>query len=112
MEDKCLEISKESVKKILSSLNEIKILCADKELKKKVEGIICVANEEIASKIEPSLKELIYDKMKETKNTNPDLSSKLYILYRKYVDNKIKEEEAREIYETYIVMENFERIVW
>ncbi len=50
--------------------------------------------------------------MKETKNTNPDLSSKLYILYRKYVSNKIKEEEAREIYETYIVMENFERIVW
>ncbi len=35
MEDKCLEISKESEKKILSSLNEIKILCTDKELKKK-----------------------------------------------------------------------------
>ncbi|GAA0746350.1 hypothetical protein [Clostridium oceanicum] len=111
-DQKCIDIDRKSAEKILSQLNEIKIVCADKGIKSKVEKIIDLANNEIAIKMEPSLEDVVYDKMKETKISNPDLSSKLYILYRKITQGKISEEEAKEMYETYIMMEGFDKMVW
>ncbi|WP_243149494.1 hypothetical protein [Clostridium niameyense] len=111
-EEEFIELDKKTMEKILFDLKEIRIICSDKKIKERIQSIIEFAQSKIYSQMEPSLKELIYNKMKETKKNNPDLSSKLYILYRNLIDEKISEEDAKKIYESYIVMDGFEKIVW
>ncbi|MFX0548798.1 hypothetical protein ACOAKC_05615 [Hathewaya histolytica] len=106
----------DTVKKIKSILEEIKILSQDKPVMDKLEEINCILennnivhNENSSKDEEEKLLDLIYNKMKSTKDK--DLNVKLYMLYRKLEDEKISNEEARELYEVYIKTEYNDRYI-
>ncbi len=58
-----------------------------------------------------SLKEKISSKMKETKNSDPNMNANLYILYRNLVNGRITEEEALELYNMYIKIEPYDKTI-
>ncbi len=50
--------------------------------------------------------------MKEVRLDNPELNSKLYILYRKLSDGKITEEDARILYDVYIKSQAYDKLIY
>ncbi|MCS4522329.1 hypothetical protein JTT07_18510 [Clostridium botulinum] len=50
--------------------------------------------------------------MKEVRLDNPELNSKLYILYRKLSDGKITEEDARILYDVYIKSQVYDKLIY
>ncbi|AWK50933.1 hypothetical protein DIC82_07820 [Clostridium beijerinckii] len=94
-------VNKDSLEKIEIKLRGLKVMVQDKEIQSLVSDILELLNGELKS-IDISLEDIIYNKMKETKHSNPDLHFKLYMLYRKLSDGKMDEDEALKAYKAYI----------
>lgn len=112
MEKNMIHISEENLQKIVAELEEIKNLSPDDVVKFRIDNLITT----ISRKIDPSknedLGDIIYKKMKEAVTNNPDLHVKLYMLYRNLTAGKISEEEAKEMYETYLQMYPYEPYIY
>jgi len=91
-------VKKDSLGKILTKLRGLKVMAKDKEMQLTIDQILELLDDELKVK-DISVEEMIRDKMDETKISNPEKHLKLYMLYRKLVENKITEEEALNIYE-------------
>lgn len=109
-EDKIV-ISKDILIKIKSRAQTIKSLCKDKVLIKEADEILDLVNKELNKDTETVL-EKIEQKMKETRNLNPDLNASLYILYRNLMKNKITEEDALALYKAYLESEIFDKKIY
>lgn len=93
-------VKKESLDKLKVKLKMLKVSVEDKSAKSLVVEILYFLDNEIVVN-EISVEKMIKDKMIETKLSNPDQHFKLYMLYRKLIDNKITEEEALRDYNIY-----------
>lgn len=91
---------KDSLEKIETKLRGLKLTVKDKEVQSEINEILELFDEGLKTK-NVSLKEMIEDKMNETKFSDPEQHFKLYMLYRKLEENKITEEEALKVYELY-----------
>ncbi len=99
--DEYMMLSKDDIEKIKNKLNIVKLLVEDSYAKEKVQEVLDIIIKEDAEDEPVSIQDIIYEKMKETKSTNPDLNAELYMLYRKLQDNKIGPEEALSLYKAY-----------
>lgn len=106
-----INLNLDTMKKIKSGLTNIKLLSNDKYVKKEAEELIKIIDSELTLG-EMSLEEMIHERMKEVKNSDPTLSADLYILYRKLVDGKISEREALELFESCVQMEPFDKKIY
>lgn len=94
-------IQKDTVEKIQEKISELKASLKDKNHQSIIDEILELLENELRVKDIP-LEDMIHDKMVETKFSDPELNFKLYMLYRKLTENKIRKEEALKIYEMYI----------
>lgn len=94
-------VEKDNLEKMLVKLRGLKLLAEDKNAKSVIDEIIELLDNELNAK-QVSVENMIKDKMNETKFSNPDQHFKLYMLYRKLVENKITEEKALEDYKIYL----------
>jgi hypothetical protein len=100
-------IDKEVIDKIKSGLNNIRLITKEKAIKKEAEELINLLRENDNRNI-LSLEEKIFEKMKETKNSDPDMNANLYILYRKLVNKQISEQQALQLFEMYVKIEPYD----
>lgn len=99
-EEKIL-INRESIDKIRSGLNTIKVTTKDKDIRKEAEELISLIEAETNSN-EQTLEDKILKKMKETKTSDPDMNANLYILHRKLINRQITELQALQMFEMYV----------
>ncbi|GKU23565.1 hypothetical protein [Clostridium folliculivorans] len=100
--DEYIVLRKDDVEKIKNKLNILKLLVEDPYEKEKVEEVLHIINTDHTKGENESIEEVIYNKMKETKSTNPELSADLYMIYRKLQQKKIDPAEAIQLYKIYI----------
>ncbi|GFZ30975.1 hypothetical protein CSC2_15010 [Clostridium zeae] len=100
--DEYIVLRKDDVEKIKNKLNILKLLVEDPYAKEKVEEVLGIVNTDQSKSESKSIDEVIYNKMKETKSTNPELSADLYVIYRKLQEKKINPAEAIRLYKIYI----------
>lgn len=112
MEKNIIHISEEKLQKIVAELEEIKNLCPDDVIKFRIDNLMNTISKNIDPSQNKVLKDIIYNKMKEAVKNNPDLHVKLYMLYRNLTAGKIPEEEAKEMYETYLQMYPYEPYIY
>lgn len=93
-------VNKESLDKMQTKLRGLKVIVKDKQIQSLVSEILELIDDELNAK-DISVEEIIKDKMKETKFSNPELHFELYKLYRKLTDGKIDEAEALKAYHLY-----------
>ena len=93
-------VEKYRLEKMQVKLKGLKLSVEDKNAKYVIGEILELLDTELNVK-HISVENMIKDKMNETKLSNPDQHFKLYMLYRKLVDNKITEEEALKGYKLY-----------
>ncbi len=110
MNDKVL-LNKSLFQRIILELKELKVTCKDEQMNKKIGELLKAIYDDINNK-NLSLEELIKEKMKETKFTNPDLNASLYLLYRNLISGKITEEDALIRFEAYVRMEGYDKTVY
>lgn len=103
--DEKILLSKEFVDKLRISLNTIKLTAKDKSIAKEAEELSKLLEEELNAE-ELTVEEKILQKMKETKNVDPDANANLYILHRKLVNKQITELQALQMLEMYGKTEN------
>lgn len=94
-------INKENLEKIKLRLEGVRLMSSEKEVKKEIQILIDLLTEEIDSQ-KLSFRELLDEKIRDTKYSNQELNFKLYMLQRKLDDGKISEEEALKAYDLYI----------
>lgn len=104
---KNISISEEKLKNIIRELEEIAILITDVKIKNKINNIIKSIGYIDDNLSEKSIINMIYEKMKEYKITNPDLNAKLYIIYRDIENNKITAEKAYDLYKEVLLLETY-----
>lgn len=104
MKKKKVDIESEIIEKVLFELKEIKECCVEDTLKGRLNNVIKTLSKASDCNEEKLLEDMIYDKMRESMNNNPELHSKLYMLYRSLVDGKVSEEAAKQLFETYLQM--------
>lgn len=107
VKDEKVLISKKCINDIISGLSSIKVVSKEKSIKKEAEKLLKLVQDEI-SLGNMSLEDKIREKMKETKNTDPDMNANLYILYRKLMNNQITQEQALKLFEMYVKIEPYE----
>jgi hypothetical protein len=89
------------LEKVKSDLIDTQALCSDYLIEEKLHKIINFIDQETySSKV--IFEEMIYRKVKETRNINAELNTDFYLLYRKFRENKISMQEAQTIYEMYL----------
>ena len=103
-------ISRECIEKIRTELKIIKVNTNNRNFKKDVSKLLDMLESEL-NYDNISLKEKIFSKMKETKNSDPNMNANLYILYRNLVNGRITEEEALELYNMYIKIEPYDKTI-
>lgn len=103
-------VSKECINKIKTELKVIKVNTRDKNLKRELTGLLDMLENEL-NYDGVSLKEKIMDKMKETKNSDPNMNANLYILYRNLVNGRISDEQALELYNMYVKIEPYDKTI-
>ena len=103
-------ISRECIEKIRTELKIIKVNTNNRNFKKDVSKLLDMLESEL-NYDNISLKEKISSKMKETKNSDPNMNANLYILYRNLVNGRITEEEALELYNMYIKIEPYDKTI-
>lgn len=103
-------ISEKTVDLVISKLKAIQLSSEDNTVLTQVNHILDIF-ENITKPKEACLKDIIYKTMQEVKNDDPDLHFNLYMLYRKIEDVKISEEDAKDIFETYMKMRQFDKIL-
>lgn len=112
IEDKKISVKEGLLEKILSELNEVQTLSSERLLQEKVGILIKYIENLIENKDEIPFETIIYNKMREVRLKDPELNSKLYILYRKLSDKKISEEDARIMYDVYIKSQAFDKMIY
>ena len=103
-------ISRECIEKIRTELKIIKVNTNNRNFKKAVSKLLDMLESEL-NYDNISLKEKIFSKMKETKNSDPSMNANLYKLYRNLVNGRITEEEALELYNMYIKIEPYDKTI-
>ncbi len=76
------------MRKMLSELKDIQTLSSERLLQQKIDLLIKYMENIVKYKNDEPFEDTIYKKMKEVRLDNPELNSKLYILYRKLSDGK------------------------
>ncbi len=104
MEKKKVYIENDIIEKILFELKEIKDCSTEDTLKIRLSNVIKTLSKASNCNMDKLLEDMIYEKMRESMNNNPELHSKLYMLYRSLVDGKVSEEAAKQLFETYLQM--------
>lgn len=94
-------INKEILEKIKGRLEGLRLMSSERDVKKELESLIKIFIEEIESE-KLSFRELLSEKIRETKYSNPELNFKLYMLQRKLDDGKVSDEEALKAYDLYV----------
>ena len=105
-------MEKASITKIVSELKNIQTLTSDRLLQQKIDLLIKYMENILKNKDDIPFEDIIYNKMKEVRLENPELNSKLYILYRKLSDGKITEEDARILYDVYIKSQAYDKLIY
>ncbi|EGO87301.1 hypothetical protein G8S49_04190 [Clostridium botulinum C] len=112
MEEKTIHITEENIQKILSELKEIQSLALEDIVKFRINQLSEMISDMSKIDTKDSLEQIIYKKMKEATNINPELNVKLYMLYRNLKEGKISQKEAREAYDIYVQMHPFDTLVY
>ncbi|WBW96013.1 hypothetical protein [Oceanirhabdus sp. W0125-5] len=102
-ESKLIMVEESKLKELRLGLNELKLSVGDQLLRKKVERLINLFEENGTEEQEESIADKIYKKMKETEDS--ELNVKLYMLYRKLEEGKVDEAEALRQYNIFIGQE-------
>lgn len=110
--EKKISIEVKLLKKMLTELKEVQALSVERLLQQKTETLIKYLENLLNEKEDIPFEDIIYKKMKEVKLQDPELNSKLYILYRKLSDGKISEEDARILYDVYIKTQIYDKIIY
>lgn len=100
-EHKKIALTYDELEKIQIKLEGILLMTDDKEISNRVKEILGILESSLKSNDIP-IKEIIHNKMKETKYVDDELNFKLYMLYRKLSDGKIDEAEAMKAYNLYV----------
>jgi hypothetical protein len=100
--DEYIVLSKDDIDKVKNKLNIIKLITEDPYAKEKLEEVLAIIDKEKTNDESISIEELIHNKMKETKSTNPELSADLYVIYRRLQEEKIDQAEAMRLYKIYV----------
>jgi ASC-1-like (ASCH) protein len=89
------------IDKIKIELKEIEELNSYSEMKKRIRMLLkCIDDDTIGDK--SAFLEIIYCKLKESKDSNPKLNTSLYLLYRNLIDDRISIQEAQKLFSMYI----------
>ncbi|MBU3126653.1 hypothetical protein [Clostridium tagluense] len=99
-----VSISVETMQEIIEELKEISSLCSTPHLKMKVARVQKIVSSLLEARSKISPQDVIYEKMVEVKQLNPELHFKLYMLYRNLTSNRISEVDAMAYYESYLSM--------
>lgn len=105
-------IENEIIEKVLFELKEIKDCCGEDTLKIRLSNVIKTLSKASNCDTDKLLEDMIYEEMKGAMNKNPELHSKLYMLYRSLADGKISEEAAKQLFETYLQMYPSDTIIY
>lgn len=105
-----ISISSTGFEKIVSEIRTLSIICTDDVVKKRLMELINHLNR-ISDGAEDimSIEDIIGKKLEETKRTNKELNADLYILYQNLIRGKISEEKAKQIFEDYLRMEEYNK---
>lgn len=109
MEDEKIEIKKEIYYYVINELKMLQSTTLDCNSKIIAEKILNMLDNSQHTMF--SLKQRIEEKVRETKNTNPNLNAFLYILLRKVENGQISEIEAADIFEGTMAEEQFGKIL-
>jgi hypothetical protein len=93
-----ISINREVIENIMYELNAMQLLCDDKFIMNRLNKILNLLKPYTVEVNESSIKNIIYQKMQETRNIDADLHLQMYMLYRKLEEGKINEEQARNAY--------------
>ncbi|MBU3142316.1 hypothetical protein [Clostridium sp. CF012] len=107
-----VSIQLEEIEKIINELEEINALCFEPHLKMKIGELQTFVSSILNSDSKISLENVIFEKMVEAKNLNPDLHLKLYMLYRNLTSGRISEMDAIASFESCIRMYPLDIIVF
>ena len=94
-------INKEILEKIKGRLEGLRLMSSEKDVKKDIESLIQILSDEIDSE-KLSFRDLLDEKIRDTKYSDSELNFKLYMLRRKLEDGKISDEEALKAYDLYV----------
>lgn len=111
MEKQKILMSKDCIDKLILGLKSIKVSTTNKFVMKEVEKLLSLLKDEL-NRDDIPLKDRILEKMKETKGLDPDMNANLYMLYRNLDNGHINEEQARELFETYVKMESYSKKIY
>lgn len=100
-----LVVKRDNLEKIQTNMKVLKVMIEDKDALKILEEMSEIIEGELKIEEIP-IKDKIKDKMTKTEDKDPELSFKLYMLYRKLSDGKIDEAEATRDFEIYTMMAN------
>ncbi|MCY6959047.1 hypothetical protein [Clostridium brassicae] len=110
---KKISVDSEVIEKILLELKEIRDFFPEDTLKVKIDNVMHTISKATNCSIEnKALVDIIYDKMKEAEGKNPELNTKLYMLYRSLSDGKTSEEDANQLFEIYIQMYPYDDMIY
>lgn len=113
MGEKKIAVDVDVIEKVLLELNEIRDFYPDDMLKLKIRNIVkLLSNASNCNVDEKPFIDEVYDKMKESKTKNPELNTKLYMLYRSLSDGKTSEEDAKYLFEVYLQMYPDDEIIY
>jgi hypothetical protein len=107
--NRTLSINEETLNLVVSKLKKIQHSSEDKIVSSQITSILDIF-EDITKSKEPCLEDLIYKSMLEAKKDDPDLYFNLYMLYRKIQNEKISKDEAKNVFETYMKIRNFDKL--
>lgn len=100
-----LVVKRESLEKLRTNIKVLKVMIDNKDSLKIINEMSEVIEESLRFE-EVNIKNKIKDKMTKTEITDPELSFKLYMLYRKLSEGKIDDAEAARDFEIYTMMTN------
>ena len=99
-----VSISVEQVQEIIKEIKEISTLCSTPHLKGRVDRLQKFISGLLEAREKVPAQEIIYEKMVQVKQNNPDLHLKLYMLYRNLTSGRMSEADAMTSFESYISM--------
>ncbi|MGH4125752.1 MAG: hypothetical protein ACREV6_22800 [Clostridium sp.] len=102
--NKGVPVKVEVMQKIIKELSEISHLCSEPHLKMKIEGLQSYVSSVFDLGSKRSVEDEIFEKMVEVKQLNPDLHTKLYMLYRNLMSGRISELDAMDSFENCLSM--------
>jgi hypothetical protein len=97
-----ISIDKQVIEKIIYELSAIQLFCEDKFILERVKKVSNLIRPYADNNDEVSIRDIIYDRMQETRMKDEDLHFQLYMLHRKLAEGQITESQAKYAYEQYV----------